>query len=175
MELMHVVMAKLEAWRGLEAVVPLRQDSKARHAAFKVYSGATMCSVEQCSDFLRLSKSMPCMGSLTANLGNKNSGYHYHRGLAQSLQLTSVQSVGLHRQFSEEQKQLVQLSRLPASLQVIEIESLFMDPQCFKNMLCTGLTKLILKQPETIEEEFKWLQQTLPNLKVISHDYYCGK
>lgn len=170
-EMMHKVMERLEAEGGLKAVCPLRQVSKAWLAAFNLYPGTAACKVKEITDLENLSKVVPGIGSLTAEC--RCLGYFRLDGLAQLTQLTSVKLIGRltggsdYEGYDRVLEPLAMLNCLPALLQTLETEYIYMAPQCFKYIQCTGLTQLSLHWTQNKAEDVAWLLENLPQLKVI--------
>ena len=163
-ELMVLVISKLDAIGGSNTIVDLRMVSKSWNAAVKEYPMTKTFHVTKVGDLRKLCKIIPNPRELTVTRQELKLNL---RPLASLTSLTKVSIAGIEYAWSDGLRQLyARLSNLPSSLRMLQLTHVDLPPRCLRDLQCTDLRFLSLQMvPQGDFDAWKMLRQ-LPVLEV---------
>ena len=168
---MDIIIQTLEETAGTPGLLLMRQVSKSWPAAVGGSPRAARCHNHRNAVLAHLCKILPCMASLEAQCDSL--GYFKLNPLAQLTQLTRLSMTGRtpfarpHDYTGDMIEPLIELNHLPAPTKVLEVHSLYADPDCFGGITCTGLTRLSFRWNQNMDRDVAKLLECLLQLKVL--------
>lgn len=172
---MGLIFAEVEANSGSQTLANLRLVSKYWQAAVTAYpiSPAKPIAIHDQQNVQRLCRLLPNMERLTLNSSEKAVILGPLSALSALNSLTinghSTLEADLDTDLETDTDTSANLRPLPGSLRELRIDSLSIQPDCFRAMKCVYLTSLRCRFGEHSQPEIWRLLKRLPNLEVLSN------